>query len=56
MELVLANNQNKQADLFSVKEADERRFGDLISISDILKIYESSWIDDWFRDKKEKAE
>ncbi len=45
----------KQGDLFSVSDSKETNLGRLnVSLDELLKIYEESWIDDWFSDAESK--
>ncbi|MCX6746225.1 MAG: UvrD-helicase domain-containing protein [Candidatus Parcubacteria bacterium] len=61
---VLANSkiQSAQTDLFSAKISPEgapsgpvsKKIGDLVSFEEIKKIFEDSWIDEWFSSKEDK--
>ncbi|MFA6307151.1 MAG: UvrD-helicase domain-containing protein [Patescibacteria group bacterium] len=45
-----------QAELFSkIQTSDVQRTSD-VSFAEILKLYEESWVDDWFESKKKKQE
>lgn len=55
----LATNMvSGQVDLFSAiqNKSGKEKIGELISFDDLMRIYENSWIDDWYQSKAEKEE
>ena len=51
---------SSQADLFSqtqgAKSKEQRAIKDLVSLEDLLKIYQEVWIDDWYQSKAQQDE
>ncbi len=54
--LALSRIKNQQTDLFSAKkEKTSARIGSLVSREEFKKIFEDSWLDEWFESKENKA-
>ncbi len=47
-----------QGDLFSKSKEGQlrKKARDLVSLEELLRIYEESWLDDWYQNKKQKEE
>lgn len=56
MELFLSKSQGKQSDLFSQNNKIIKKFGEVISLNEMLDIYKNLWIDDWYDDEKSRKE
>ncbi|MFW0862146.1 MAG: ATP-dependent helicase [Candidatus Komeilibacteria bacterium] len=53
-ELVQQRSGSEQADLFAKKAKPTK--GPIVSLKELLELYEESWIDDWYDSKKHMAE
>lgn len=54
---VLANQRvaTKQADLFGEKgQVKSKKIGDLVSFEEFKKLFEESWLDEWYNSKEDK--
>ncbi len=51
--LVMASQNSSQADLFGQEKTNSN---DDLTLDILLKLYEESWIDDWYEDKKQKQD
>ncbi len=53
--LAISRQSTKQADLFAAKDAEAKnKIGNLVSFEELKKIFEESWIDEWFESKENK--
>jgi len=53
--LVLSSQNSVQADLFG-QQTGKSDVSKILTLETLLKLYEESWIDDWYEDKKQKEE
>jgi DNA helicase-2/ATP-dependent DNA helicase PcrA len=55
---MIEKNQSQQGDLFSAGPKTESKIAkkSLISLEELWKIYENSWIDDWYTTRTEQSE
>ena len=56
MELFLSKSQSKQSDFFEQNSKIIKKFGEAISLNEVLDIYKNLWIDDWYENKKNREE
>jgi len=56
--LALSRVQNEQADLFGAKKntKNQKKIGELVNFEEFKKIFEASWLDEWFDSKENKEE
>ena len=56
--LALSRVKNEQVDLFSSKqpEKNQKKIGELVSLEEFKKIFDVSWLDEWFDSKENKEE
>jgi len=52
-ELIMKSQNSVQVDLFK-KEKTQTQIKDSLTLNMLLKIYEESWIDDWYNSKEDK--
>ncbi|MFO7806800.1 MAG: PD-(D/E)XK nuclease family protein, partial [Candidatus Moraniibacteriota bacterium] len=55
-DIVSRRRSYSQADLFSADQKSSQADKELITWEEILDIYQNSWIDDWYPNKKQKEE
>jgi len=55
--LALSRVKNEQVDLFGVKQPgkNQKKIGELVSFEEFKKIFEQSWLDEWFESKENSA-
>ncbi|MBU3934714.1 ATP-dependent helicase, partial [Patescibacteria group bacterium] len=57
LKAVNESNKNSQADLFGFQEGKIlKNKGNILSLEDMLSIYEKNWIGDWYENKNQKEE
>ncbi len=54
--LVVGKQQSKQTDLFTKnsKKTGKQKIGNLVSFDELMGLFESVWLDEWYEDKEQK--